>query len=93
MIVGVLQVDLEIPGAFSLKEKRSVVKGLIARIQRRHKVSVAEVADHDVWNRSVIGIAVVGNDGRKAESRLQRIANELESERDAVVVDTRIDIV
>ena len=93
MVVGILQVDLSIPSAFSLKDKRSVVKGVIARLQREHKVSAAEVDDLDTWNRCRIGVAVVGNDGRFLQSRLQKIANGLERERDAVVLDTCIDII
>lgn len=92
MVIGVLQVELGIPGAFSLKDKRSVLKGLVARLQRKHLVSVAEVGDQDVWNRARLGIAFVSNDGRHAQSHLQKVVNALEREREAVLEDSLIEL-
>ncbi len=92
MFVGVLQVELSIPGAYSLKEKRHVLKGLLERLRRDFAVSAAEVDAHDVWNRAVVGAAFVSNDARHAESHLRRAANSLESEREAQVVDSQIEV-
>ena len=57
MFVGVLQVTLSIPGAYSLKDKRRVVKSILERLRHKHAVSAAEVTDLDVWNRAGLGIA------------------------------------
>ena len=92
MFVGVLQVELSIPGSFSLKEKRHVLKGLLERLRRDFGVSAAEVDRMDVWNSAIVGVAVVSNDARKAQGRLQQVLNSLERSRDAVVADSQIEV-
>ena len=92
MFVGVLQVALSIPGAHSLKEKRRVVKSVLERVRSKHAVSAAEVKDQDTWNRAGLGISFVSNDRRHAESHLQKVLNGLERERDAIVLDSQIEV-
>ena len=92
MIVGVLQVELSIPGSFSLKDKRHVVKGLLERLRRDFAVSAAEVDRHDIWNSALLGVAFVSNDARHAESHLRRVLNAVERSRDAVVEDAQIEV-
>ena len=92
MFVGVLQVDVEIPEAQSLKDKRRVVKSVLDRMRRQFEVAAAEVSDQDVWNRAGLGIAVVSNARRHAESRLQKVLNALEDESDAIVVGSRLEV-
>ena len=92
MFVGVLQVELSIPGSFSLKEKRHVLKGLLERLRRDFGVSAAEVDRMDVWNSAIVGVACVSNDARKAQGHLQQVLNSLERSRDAVVADSRIEV-
>ena len=92
MFVGVLQVELSIPGAFSLKDKRSVVKGLLERLRRQFGVSAAEVDALDTWNRAGLGISFVANERRRAESQLQLVLNAMERESDAVVEHSQIEV-
>jgi len=92
LFVGVLQVELSIPGAYSLKEKRHVLKGLLERLRRDFGVAAAEVDRQDVWNSAMIGVAFVSNDARHAESHLQHALNSLEKCRDAVVADSQIEV-
>lgn len=92
MFVGVLQVELSIPGSFSLKEKRRVLKGTLERLRRDFAVAAAEVDRQDVWNSAIVGVAVVSNDARHAESHLQKVLNALEKSRDAVVEDSSIEV-
>ncbi|MGP1271974.1 MAG: DUF503 domain-containing protein [Phycisphaerales bacterium] len=89
MIIAVLQVELDIPGAESLKDKRRVVKSLKDRLHREHLVSVAEVAAQESHTTAVIGIAAVGTDGRHLGVTLDRIGEKLRSLHDAEVVATR----
>ena len=70
MIVGVARVTLTLPAAHSLKEKRGVLKSLLARLQHRYNVSAAEVAANDIWGTAVIGIACVSTSGRHADEML-----------------------
>lgn len=92
MLVGVLQVELSIPGAYSLKEKRHVLKGLLERLRRDFGVAAAEVDRQDVWNSAIVGVAFVSNDAKHAESHLQKALNSLEKSRDAVVADSQIEV-
>jgi uncharacterized protein YlxP (DUF503 family) len=92
LFVGVLQVELAIPGAYSLKEKRHVLKGLLERLRRDFAVSAAEVDRQDVWDSAIVGVAFVSNDARHVESHLQRALNSLEKCRDATVADSQIEV-
>ncbi|MGW7056825.1 DUF503 domain-containing protein [Streptomyces sp. NPDC054887] len=62
MYVGTLSFDLLLGDVRSLKEKRSVVRPIVAELHRRFAVSVAEVGDQDVYRRVEIGLAVVSGD-------------------------------
>jgi len=70
LIVGIARITLELPGAHSLKEKRSVVKSLLARLQNRFNVSAAEVGAQDTWGVAVIGITCVSTAARHADEML-----------------------
>ena len=75
MTVGVLQLEISIPTAFSLKDKRQVVKSLKDRIAHRHNVSVAEVGALDEHRRSVIAVAMGSNDSRDVEGALSKLVD------------------
>lgn len=87
-----LQVELSIPGAYSLKEKRHVLKGLLERLRRDFGVSAAEVDRQDVWNSAVVGVAFVSNDARHAGAHLQKALNSLSRARDVDVSDSQIEV-
>jgi hypothetical protein len=75
MNVGILQLELEIPDAFSLKDKRRVVKSLKDRIAHGHNVSIAEVGGLDEHRRSILAVAMVGNDARYIEGALTKLVD------------------
>lgn len=62
MIVGLLTIHIHLHGIDSLKQKRSIVKSLIGRLQSRFNFSVAEIEAHDSKQLAVIGLAVVGGE-------------------------------
>ncbi len=62
MFTGTLCADLRLGDVHSLKEKRSVVRPIVAEIARRHAVSVAETGHHDLYRRAEIGVAVVSGE-------------------------------
>jgi uncharacterized protein YlxP (DUF503 family) len=94
VVVGVLEVTLSIPGAFSLKEKRKVVRSLIERTRNKFNASVAEVGDNDIHNRARIGVSVVANDHAFANSMLDKVLDALEDMAigRADVLDTKLEI-
>lgn len=62
MWIGAIEFDLRLGDVHSLKEKRSVVRPIIAEVRRRFGVSVAEVDHRDLHRRTAIGAAVVAAD-------------------------------
>ena len=80
MFVGILKVELLIPGVRSLKEKRFVIKSLKKRIDNKFNVSVAEVDHHDLWQRSTIGISKVDSDIKSIEKVFTYLDNFISSE-------------
>lgn len=79
MVVGILTIALEIPGANSLKDKRQVVKSLLENIRHRFNVSAAEVDDNDTWRRATLGMACISNDNGVANHVLDKIQDYVES--------------
>jgi hypothetical protein len=92
MVVGVLQVEIAVPDAMSLKDKRRVVKSLKDRIAHGHNVSVAEVGALDEHRRSILGIAMVSNDSRYVEGALSKLVDFIRSVPQADLIDYQIDL-
>jgi uncharacterized protein len=91
--VGLLTVEIYVPGITSLKEKRGVVKPLIARLRKNFNVSVAEVADQDQLGHSVIAVAAVSPSADYVHGLLERIAESIAAWRlDAELVDYQIEL-
>jgi uncharacterized protein YlxP (DUF503 family) len=67
--------NLHLQGIFSLKQKRSIVKSVIGRLQSRFNVSISEIDHNDSKEIATLGIAVVGNDKSFIESQLESVAH------------------
>jgi uncharacterized protein YlxP (DUF503 family) len=94
MSVGILTLHLHLFGCNSLKEKRSRLKPLIARLHREFNISVAEVDYLDSWENSLIACAVVSNNVRHNQRLLQQVVGWLEHNwPDVEVVDERVELV
>jgi len=92
MKIGVLQLEIGIPDAMSLKDKRRVVKSLKDRIAHAHNVSIAEVGALDEHRRSVIGVAMVANDGRYVEGALSKLVDFVRTVHAVDLMDYQIDL-
>jgi uncharacterized protein len=75
MFVGVLRLTLHLPDPGSLKSKRHLVRSAIDRVKAKFNVSIAEVAENDLWQKSVIGVAAVGNDHAFVNESLDKVAD------------------
>ncbi len=64
VFTGAAFFDLLLGDVASLKQKRSVVRPIVAELQRRHSVSAAEVAHQDLYRRCMVGVAVVAGEAR-----------------------------
>jgi uncharacterized protein YlxP (DUF503 family) len=73
MIVGLLTAHLYMQGIASLKDKRSIIKGLIGRLKSRFNISIAEVDHQDNKTSAVIAITMVSNDSRFIDQQFDAI--------------------
>jgi len=89
--LGVLHLELRVPQANSLKDKRRSVKGFKDRIRHRFNVSVAEVGGLDSYRTAVLAVAMVSNDRRYIEGVLQQIVNAAAAHRDMILVEQTIE--
>jgi uncharacterized protein len=78
VLVALERFDLRIPGCGSLKEKRHVVKTLSNAIRTKFNVSVAEVDHHDLWQRSVLAVAVASGESYHAKRVLHEVERLVE---------------
>jgi uncharacterized protein YlxP (DUF503 family) len=79
MFVGVLRLTLHLPEPGSLKSKRHLLRSAIDRVKARFNVSIAEVAENDLWQKSVVGVAAVGNDHAFVNETLDKVADFIAS--------------
>ena len=92
MTIGVLQLELSIADAMSLKDKRRVIKSLKDRIANDHNVSIAEVGALDEHRRSILGLAMVSNDSRYVESQLSKLVDFVRMVPQVSLVDYQIEL-
>ncbi len=93
MVVGTCTIDLRLPANGSLKDKRRIIKSIIARVHREFNVAIAEVDDHDTWQAATLGLACVSTDSAHAHQVLEAVVAWIERARlDAEVLDYRIEI-
>jgi len=91
MFVGIVRIELHIPAATSLKDKRSVVRSLKDRIRQRVHASVAEVDHQDLWQRAALGVAVVSGESRQVDELLQTVRNLVHGTAGAELLDWQED--
>ncbi len=90
--VAVLTLKLYAPWVHSLKEKRMEVKSLVAKIQNKFHVSVAEAGDQDVHQSIVIGVATIVAHSAQGDSVMDEITRFVELSTEAEIVDEEREI-
>ena len=73
MVVGLLQLDVHLPNAQSLKDKRSILKSLKDQLRGRFNVAVAEVDANEKWQRATVGISALGDERAHVEGLLMQV--------------------
>jgi uncharacterized protein len=79
MVVGICTVELLIPESQSLKDKRQVLHSVKDRLRGKFNLSIAEVDGQDLWQKAVLGMACVANDGGHVEQVLEQALNVIKS--------------
>jgi uncharacterized protein len=90
MVVALLSVELHLPGAQSLKDKRMVLRRIKDRIGK-FNVAVSEVEHQDLWQRAGIGIVTISTSQAHAEQELAAVADEIERVEPGVISRTGIE--
>jgi uncharacterized protein YlxP (DUF503 family) len=85
-------IELHLPDVDSLKGKRHILKGLKERVRARFEVAVAEVDDHDIWQRATLAVACVSHDSRHANEVVSKALDFIEGNVDGSVIDTSLEI-
>ncbi|HTE19003.1 MAG TPA: DUF503 domain-containing protein [Armatimonadota bacterium] len=91
LIVGVCTLDLIIPEANSLKDKRSVLKSMLEGIRGKFNVSAAEVEHMDLWRRATVGIACVSNSQQFVDQVLNKVVDWVESNPRVNITDVQLE--
>jgi len=87
MVIGVLEVEMRIPGASSLKSKRMVVKSIKDRIRNKFNVSVSELSHFSTKQRCLLGIAHLSTAKPFTNRVLSEVLNFIQSCRQIELVD------
>lgn len=94
MTIAILTLQLQLPGCKSLKEKRSHLKSLITRLHREFNLSVAELAQQDIWDQATIGCVMISNEHQFSEKSLQTVIHWLNKNwPDVLLVNDHIEII
>ena len=89
MFVGVVEFDLLLGDVRSLKQKRSVVRPILAALRKQFDVSVAEVADQEVHRRARIAVSVVAPDAARCIEVLDRCERSVDARVEAELLSAR----
>jgi len=92
MIIASCELKLYLPGAFSLKDKRQIIRSLLQRSKNKFNVAAAEVDAQDYLQTAVIGVVTVGNDYRYLESVMDKYIDFAESFHSFSISDYEITI-
>jgi uncharacterized protein len=93
MPVGLLTLELHIPDAQSLKDKRQVLRSLKDKLRRDFNVAVAELEHHDAWQRSVVGIVTISNEEKHVRETLQKVLDESDHILGSFLINQAVEIV
>jgi uncharacterized protein len=86
MIVGVSEITLHLPASHSLKDKRQIIKSVMARVRQQFEVAIAEVEEHDRWQIAKLGVSCVSNSRQHADEVLSHVRRYIEETRPDIFV-------
>ncbi|WP_430884665.1 DUF503 domain-containing protein [Fusibacter sp. JL216-2] len=92
MFVGIGYVKIRIYEAYSLKDRRQVVRSVTQKIEKKHNLSVATIDDGSLWNLVEIGFAGVSSNKAILESMYKQVGHILDEDYRFEVVDFIVDI-
>lgn len=93
MVIGTLQITVQVPESQSLKDKRMVVRSITSRVRQTFAVAVAEVGEQDTWQTAVVGVACVSNNARHADEVCQKVLAYVENDADGIVSASHFELI
>lgn len=93
MVIGFGIITFRLHDCHSLKDKRRIIKAIIARVRNAFNASVAEVGSNDVYQKAEVGFALAGNDRMLINSKIDKLFNFVEALGLAEIVDTEMEII
>ncbi len=73
MSIGGFRIEILIPQSFSLKEKRKIIQSIKQKVINNYGASVSETGENDVWNKSVLDIAIAASDMYNLNEKINKI--------------------
>ena len=90
MVVGLLTVEIHVPGSQSLKDKRMVLRRIKDRL-KKFNVAVSEVEHQDLWQRAGLAVVTVSTDEPHADRELAAVAEEIERVEPGLITRTEVE--
>ena len=92
MPVGLLTLELHIPDAQSLKDKRQLLRSLKDKLRRDFNVAVAELEHHETWQRSVVCVVTLSNEEKHLKEVLQKVLDEADRILGSFLINQAVEI-
>ena len=90
LTVGLLTIELHVPGSKSLKDKRMVLRRIKDRL-KKFNVAVSEVEHQDLWQRAGLAVVTVSPDQVHADRELAAVADEIERVEPGLISRTEVE--
>ena len=87
MITVITRIELSLSGVNSLKEKRRILKSLLAGLKNKFNISIAEIDDNDVYRKAVIGAAIVSNKSSYGNQVIAKVIDEIRKRPDVLLTN------
>jgi uncharacterized protein len=93
MVVGTGNILFRLHDCHSLKGKRKIIKSIIGRLRNEFNASIAEIDFNDIYQKAKIGFAVIGNDRRVINAKIDKIINMADDLGLAEIIDSEFEII
>lgn len=87
MLIGILEIKLHAPYVHSLKEKRMIVKSIVARLKNNFNISICESDEQDTHQIIVLGLCALASNSAACDSILDHILDFIEENCEAEIID------
>lgn len=93
MVVGICKLKLYAPWVHSLKEKRMIIRSLVGKVRSKFSISITEVEEMDVHQTVILGMSVVTNEVKLADTLLDQIISYIQENTEADLLDIDREII